>query len=276
MSNCIIFSFENSTVTVLEKDGEIWFQAASLTSILGFKNGRQALSTHVDEEDVQKMDTLTKGGKQKSTYVNESGMYSLIFGSTKPEAKTFKRWVTSEVLPQIRKTGSYTLPTEPRLSDKQVGYLYQSVMRICAETGQPYQTVFGGLKRHFGVASYKHLAPKDFQAACAWLGVTVKTFEGEVIDAPDNWESCRHNVQSTLNAAEWVCYWFTHHYPALKLLNPHAANFIIDHVKDMKLGIGLIRSRMNWNGMSRQHMEYFPWNGSNEQQQHYRSIHPIF
>lgn len=58
-----------------------------------------------------------------------------------------------------------------RLTDEQVGYLYNQVMRICGETGQAYQTVFGGLKRHFQVASYKHIKASDFAQACKWLGV---------------------------------------------------------------------------------------------------------
>jgi hypothetical protein len=78
----------------------------------------------VDSEDVQKLDTLTPGGRQRQNHVNESGLYALILGSTKDAAKRFKRWVTSEVLPSIRKTGAYSAtpvaalpaPTQDRVS----------------------------------------------------------------------------------------------------------------------------------------------------------------
>lgn len=109
----IALSFENQSLNTQVIDNELWFAANSLAKMLGFGNPRQAISTHVEIEDVQKLDTLTKGGKQAINFVNESGMYALIFGSTKAEAKRFKHWVTSKVLPQIRKTGSYGKPEQP-------------------------------------------------------------------------------------------------------------------------------------------------------------------
>lgn len=95
---------EIRTVTI---DGEPWFVGRDVAEILGYSNPRDALAKHVDDEDkgVAKCDTL--GGIQDLTIINESGLYSLILSSKMPTAKRFKRWVTSEVLPQIRKTGSY-------------------------------------------------------------------------------------------------------------------------------------------------------------------------
>ena len=77
---------------------------------LGYSNSRKALKDHVDEEDkgVTKWNTL--GGSQNIAIISESGVYALIFGSKLPDAKKFKRWVTSEVLPSIRKTGAYAAP----------------------------------------------------------------------------------------------------------------------------------------------------------------------
>ena len=87
------------------------FVGKDVATALGYSNVRDALSKHVDSEDkgVAKCDTL--GGAQKITLINESGLYSLILSSKLPQAKAFKRWVTSEVLPQIRKTGGY-IPTK--------------------------------------------------------------------------------------------------------------------------------------------------------------------
>ena len=88
---------------------EPMFCAADICRALGYNNGRDAIARHCDEGDVAKHDTPTTSGVQTMTYVNESGLYALIFGSKLPTAKQFKKWVTSEVLPTIRKTGSYNI-----------------------------------------------------------------------------------------------------------------------------------------------------------------------
>lgn len=84
-----------------------YFVAADVCRVLGYKNIRDSVARHVDEEDVVKRDTLTNGGRQQMLCVNESGVYALIFGSKLPRAREFKRWVTSEVLPAIRRGGAY-------------------------------------------------------------------------------------------------------------------------------------------------------------------------
>jgi len=94
-------------VRTVNIENEPWFVGKDVAEILGYKNVNDALSKHVDSEDkgVVKCDTL--GGSQLMTTINESGLYSLIFGSKLKNAKKFKRWVTSEVLPSIRKHGTY-------------------------------------------------------------------------------------------------------------------------------------------------------------------------
>ena len=84
-------------------DGEVMFVGKDVADCLGYANSRKAIADHVDDEDkgVTKCDTL--GGVQDLTVINESGLYSLVFASKLPKAKEFKRWVTSEVLPSIRK-----------------------------------------------------------------------------------------------------------------------------------------------------------------------------
>ena len=105
------FNFENKSIrVVMDESGSPWFNANEICNVLGFGNPWQAISTHVDGDDLQKLEALGNGGKQMANHINESGLYALIFGSTKPEAKRFKRWVTSEVLPSIRKTGGYQRP----------------------------------------------------------------------------------------------------------------------------------------------------------------------
>ena len=110
-THMIPFNFGSSTIRVTTDDRcEPWFVAKDVCEALGYSNARDAIAKHVDEEDVANRDTLTKGGIQAVSCINESGLYSLILGSKLENAKRMKRWVTSEVLPSIRKTGSYGSP----------------------------------------------------------------------------------------------------------------------------------------------------------------------
>ena len=110
-SNIQIFKNEVfGEIRTCQVNNQIMFVGKDVATALGYSNVRDALSKHVDSEDkgVAKCDTL--GGAQKVTLINESGLYSLILSSKLPQAKAFKRWVTAEVLPQIRQTGGY-IPT---------------------------------------------------------------------------------------------------------------------------------------------------------------------
>lgn len=96
-------------------DGEPWFVGRDVANALGYAKPQNAVRNNVDEEDARIEGTLTNGGEQRTIVINESGLYSLIFGSKLESAKKFKKWVTSEVLPSIRKNGSYgsQLPKNP-------------------------------------------------------------------------------------------------------------------------------------------------------------------
>ena len=113
MSNILKFKHEmfGEIRTITDEKGETFFVGKDVAEALGYKNYRDAIGKHVDNEDkgVVKCDTL--GGSQDLSVINESGLYSLILSSKLPQAKMFKHWVTSEVLPQIRKTGGY-IPTK--------------------------------------------------------------------------------------------------------------------------------------------------------------------
>ena len=104
-----LFSYHSQKIRTVIINGIPWFCAKDVCQILAYKNSREALFKHVSFEDVTKRDTLTKGGRQALSYVNESGLYCLILGSKLPAAKEFKKWVTSEVLPTIRKEGQYSV-----------------------------------------------------------------------------------------------------------------------------------------------------------------------
>lgn len=107
-SNLQLFAFEGSQVRALEIKNEPWFVGKDVAEILGYKKARNAIAQHVDDEDKKEAPIQgTLGGTQSMTIINESGLYSLILSSKMPNAKKFKRWVTSEVLPTIRKHGAY-------------------------------------------------------------------------------------------------------------------------------------------------------------------------
>lgn len=130
------FEFEGKEVRTLKINDEPWFVGKDLATILGYSNTRDALNKHVDSEDkntVAIRDGITRGNPNQ-TIVNESGMFSLILSSNLPNAKKFKRWVTSEVLPTIRKTGSYHLPQTPeellQLTMKATNHLDERVTNV--------------------------------------------------------------------------------------------------------------------------------------------------
>ena len=112
MGAIIPFQFEAHAVRVqVDGAGLPWFNANDVCDALEMGNPSQAIKSHVDGDDLQKLEVTDNLGRtQRANHVNESGLYALILGSTKDAAKRFKRWVTGEVLPAIRKAGSYAAP----------------------------------------------------------------------------------------------------------------------------------------------------------------------
>lgn len=107
MQEMKVFDFKGDQVAVLQKDGETWFVARNVTDVLGLD--RTAIR-RIDEEEKDVHSTHTLGGTQGMAIISEAGLYELIFASKKEEAKQFKRWVTKEVIPSIRKYGAYMTP----------------------------------------------------------------------------------------------------------------------------------------------------------------------
>ena len=108
--------FENDefgSVRTLEINGKPYFVGKDVADILGYQNGSRDINRHVDEDDREKVMIFDGNQDKESIIINESGLYSLILSSKLPNAKKFKRWVTSDVLPAIRKTGSYSIQSKP-------------------------------------------------------------------------------------------------------------------------------------------------------------------
>ena len=123
-------------------DGEPYFVGKDVAEVLAYKETAKAIREHVDDDDKGVSVLDTPGGKQKMVVINESGLYGLVFGSKLPTAKKFKHWVTSEVLPTIRKTGSYSIPKvtpNPHYRTRMIG----TAIRDVGKTSEELEKVFG-------------------------------------------------------------------------------------------------------------------------------------
>ena len=163
------FSFENMPVRTLGNPETPLFVAIDVVKALGFKDTINPIKRHVDPEDLIKVEIETAGGRQTVNAVNESGLYALIFGSKLESAKRFKRWVTSEVLPAIRRTGRYEAPKPEYITVEHRWAIQKAVGRKARGQSVNYQTVYRALKDHFKVEKYTHILEADFDAAIAFI-----------------------------------------------------------------------------------------------------------
>lgn len=140
MENIQIFNNpEFGDIRTIFIDGEVWFVGNDVADALGYTRGRNALSQHVSEDDALKRSVMDSLGRmQETTIINESGLYSLIFGSKLESAKRFKHWVTSEVLPSIHRTGAYG----------QAKTTQEQIILLAKGTTELYERV-GGLEDKF-------------------------------------------------------------------------------------------------------------------------------
>ncbi len=123
--------------TLTNENGEVFFVGKDVAQALGYSNTRKALLDHVDKEDREDGVTIRDaiGREQKATFINESGLYALVLSSKLPQAKEFKRWVTAEVLPQIRQTGGYLPTRNPRTGEALTeSELVEAANKIVART----------------------------------------------------------------------------------------------------------------------------------------------
>ena len=148
MTNALqVLDFNEQTVRIIMRDGEPWWVAKDVCDILGLSNARETVSVLDDDEkmtvrisDVNDDEKIAlrfsdghsrkRGGAQFLNIVSESGLYTLIIRSNKPEAKQFKRWITHEVIPSIRKTGSYIMPSKVQHFDAKTTSLNSLLMKI--------------------------------------------------------------------------------------------------------------------------------------------------
>lgn len=175
-----IFNFEGSEVRTVIESGEPYFVGKDIADVLGYKRTADAIRQHVDEEDKLIRSFTDSGQSRNMTIVNESGLYALIFGSKLPKAKEFKRWVTSEVLPSIRKHGTYmTAETiEKALTDPDTIIQLATTLkeereqRLMAEQQvnelQPKATYYDLVLQNKSLISVSQIA-KDYGKSAMWL-----------------------------------------------------------------------------------------------------------
>lgn len=175
-----IFNFEGSEVRTVIESGEPYFVGKDIADVLGYKRTADAIRQHVDEEDKLIRSFTDSGQSRNMTIVNESGLYALIFGSKLPKAKEFKRWVTSEVLPSIRKHGTYmTAETiEKALTDPDTIIQLATTLkdereqRLIAEQRvnelQPKATYYDLVLQNKSLISVSQIA-KDYGKSAMWL-----------------------------------------------------------------------------------------------------------
>ena len=165
-----IFSFENIQVRTLGTSEFPLFVANDIAKALGYQNLVRTVNDRVDPEDLFKSEIETNGGRQLVNCVNESGLYALIFGSKLESAKRFKRWVTSEVLPAIRKNGHYEVATASNTLSSEEQYEIRKAVKSRAKNSSiHYQTIYNALYDYFKIASYKDLRHDQMKAALALI-----------------------------------------------------------------------------------------------------------
>jgi len=165
------FNFKSHNLHVsTDEQGNPWFQMNEVCRILKYKNPRDAVRVHCRARGVAKRDTLTAGGKQQAVFIDEGNLYRLIIKSNMPEAEPFESWVCDEVLPAIRKTGSYTLT----ISAEQQERIKEAVLSHAERHKCHYGSAYRRFYRAFKTPRYQDLPASRFEEAIQWL-------EGEYI-----------------------------------------------------------------------------------------------
>jgi len=208
-----VFQFqENNSIRVIMIDDAPWFVADDVCSILEHSNSRMAIkSLDDDEKDVSIVYTL--GGEQQLNIINESGLYSLILTSRKPEAKKFKRWVTSEVLPTMHKTGQYQMPAANQYATEYISNAqYHELKHLVWLIGNSFHHPGGGtfaawrvLRQELGCEVAAKLPAEHFETAKARLEQIEKqstAFKRTIMDAERKFMSSQFKTEPDWAALE--------------------------------------------------------------------------
>lgn len=180
------FNFNQIQIQVINKDGEAWFVASEIAAMFGYRDAAN-LTRILDDDEKGTHNVSTLGGKQDVSVINESGFYHAAFKSRKAEVKPFRKWVTSEVLPAIRKTGGYQIsdgPAAKTTADDRTP-LRQAVAALVGRKGIDYSTAYGMIHQRFNVGAIEDIPAEKLPEAVAYVhALTLHTgLVGEVLDA---------------------------------------------------------------------------------------------
>lgn len=245
VSNVIPFSFGKQQVRTILIGDQPWFVAADVCGALAVINTARALSRlDEDEKGIHSMNTL--GGAQNLSTVSESGLYSLILTSRKAEAKRFKKWVTSEVLPAIRKHGRYEEPAGKMaslindlfLTPAHQRHVLDRVAELAGRDRKKYPTVWRSIKSHFKVASYKQIPDSQYSALCEFM--MCKPLDGQYLPKQEDGmlqitEQQAVNLSHLLHSVAWVNHkWHQGICQGLQYLNRDMYAGTFEHFDNMR------------------------------------------
>lgn len=194
------FQFQSNIVRTVAIDGEVWFCATDVCSVLGYTNSRKVIADHCKASGVTKRYISSGGQNREVIFINEPSLYRLIIRSKKPEAEKFETWVMEEVLPAIRKTGSYSVS----ISKAQQGELATLIAeRFPSGKDRPY--AWSRFNNHFRLASYKDLPANRFGEACEYI----RTMPGSAGNKESKAEEIMQHIFSlkdeSLKAIAYAC-----------------------------------------------------------------------
>lgn len=177
------FNFNQNQIQVINKNGEAWFIASEVAAMLGYRDSYN-MTRILDNDEKGTHNVSTLGGNQDVSVINESGFYHAAFKSRKPEVKPFRKWVTSEVLPTIRKTGGYQIGQKTTADDRTP--LRQAVAALVGRKGIDYSSAYSMIHQRFNVGAIEDLPAEKLPEAVAYVhALTLHTgLTGEVLDAP--------------------------------------------------------------------------------------------
>lgn len=209
MSSLIPFSFESHPIRAFNIDGNPWLVGKDVCDVLGYANATDAIKQHC--RGVAKYYPIVDrlGRTQKVRIINEPDTYRLITGSTLPEAERFEKWTFEEVLPTIRKTGSYALPfATPALPDAtitpaQQGILYQLALSRAGDR-TIRAAVWARFSKHFSLNSYKNLPSSRFDEAVAYLESLQIEAKRKAIAAPADHQAALQQIKAAVAVLEVV------------------------------------------------------------------------
>lgn len=224
MSSLSVFNFNSNEVRVEIKNGEPLFCLKDVTDILEIQNSRDLMAKQLKKSGVDKIYISHASGRKLTTFINEANLYRVIFRSNKDDAVKFQDWVFEEVLPTIRKTGSYTLTINPQQQRAIQEAVNDSVHRVA---GRTHQGVYSSIKKKYGIAKYDQLPASQFDDCISWLndGFT----KPKVLELDEELKSaiydvCYHAIENNANYAKLL--------RALRVFHEDSANYDLRHARE--------------------------------------------